>query len=118
MQKNRMPQVNSLIHEEISMILLTELQDPRFKRVAVTGVDTSPDLAQAKVYVTFITGKEEPTEEEQKAGVEILQHAAGMIRRLLAHRIKLRRVPEIHFRYDKSSIEGARIDKELKNLGF
>ena len=118
MKKDRMPQVNSLIHEEISMILLTELQDPRLKRITVTGVDTSPDLSQAKVYITFITGSEEATEEEQAEGVSILQKAAGLVRKLLAHRIKLRKVPELHFKYDKSTIEGAKIERELKNLGF
>jgi ribosome-binding factor A len=48
-----MYQVNELLRQEISRILLTELNDTRFERVTVTSVNTSADLHYARVFVQF-----------------------------------------------------------------
>ena len=50
----RMPRVDELLREEISTHLSRSISDPRLGFVTVVGVETSPDLRHAKVYVSMI----------------------------------------------------------------
>ncbi|MFC1629913.1 ribosome-binding factor A [Patescibacteria group bacterium] len=48
----RIQRINEVIKEEISKILLKEIDFPREILVTVTRVDTSSDLRQAKVFIS------------------------------------------------------------------
>jgi len=50
---DRMRRVNESVREVLSEAL-PELKDPRIGFVTVTGVDTSPDLRQACVFVSVL----------------------------------------------------------------
>ncbi|HEX67559.1 MAG TPA: ribosome-binding factor A, partial [bacterium] len=54
MSSRRLPRVNSLLKEEIANILLKEIDFPKEVLVTVTRVECSPDLRQAKIYVSVI----------------------------------------------------------------
>jgi ribosome-binding factor A len=81
--------------------------------VTITDVEVTPDVKQAKVYFTVLGGKE--AREEAQAG---LRSAAGWLRRELGRRVRLRHVPELIFRYDRSLERGERISAILDELGF
>jgi ribosome-binding factor A len=98
-------------HEVISM-LEGELRDPRLEtNVAVTEVRLSPDMKQARVYVTV-----EGTPEERDATLDALKRAAGFVRHELVERIQMRRSPEILFVLDESVEQGRRIDELLRQV--
>lgn len=105
MRKDR---VASVLAREISLILEHELKDPRVDFLTVTGVDVSPDLKQARIYFTSLGDK--------AADLKILQHARGYIRSLLAHRVRLRAIPEIEFMIDNSYEEGTKIDALFRKI--
>jgi ribosome-binding factor A len=108
----RIERINALLREEIAVVLAREIQDPRLgAMVSVTGVDTSPDLRNATVKVSILGNKEESQE-----AMEALRHAAGYLRREMATRLKLRQVPELSFRLDRSIEEGARILDLLREI--
>ncbi len=87
------------------------MKDRRIGFVTVTGVDMSPDLRHAKVYVTAMGN-----DAEQKASLETLNHAAGWIRHELGQRIRMKFLPEIVFRTDHSQEYGERIDRLLDEI--
>jgi len=99
------------IQHEISQILLRNLKDRRIGFVTVTGVEMSPDLRHAKVYVSTMGNAA-----EKKASLDTLNHAAGWIRRELGQRIRIKFLPEIVFHYDTSQEYGERIDRLLDEI--
>ena len=62
----RMRRVNESLRQVLSEALL-ELKDPRIGFVTVTGVETSPDLRQATVYVSVLGEREEAEREHGRA---------------------------------------------------
>ena len=66
---------------------------------------TREDLAHAKIFVTIYNS----TEEEGKVQIKQLAEYKKFIRSILAKRLRMRSVPDLHFFEDKSIIEGMRI---------
>ncbi len=107
----RQQRVAELLHEEISLLLVRELRDPRLEGVTVTDVEMSPDLRHARVFISVLGD-----EEAQQAAIAGLEHAAGFLRRALAARLELRRVPDLSFRLDTSIARGQRIMELLEQI--
>lgn len=98
------------IRQEISVMLAGELKDPRLAGLAtVTEVRVTPDLKQARVYVSVVG-----TEAEQASTLKGLSAAAGFVRHELSERLRLRRAPEVHFVLDRSGEYGERIDELIR----
>jgi ribosome-binding factor A len=108
---SRKDRVCETIRREISMILHSELKDPRLGFVTITRVELTEDLRSAKVFFSVL-GKEE----DYKKTREALNSALGFIRKLIAERINLRFAPEIIFREDRSSEYSVRIQEVLDEL--
>jgi ribosome-binding factor A len=108
----RMRRVNEAIKEIIGNALTQDLKDPRIGFVTLTGVDTAPDLAHAKVFVS-VYGKQA----EKDDTLEALKHARPYLQRLIADELKLRRTPTLEFVYDESVDRGMRIQAMLKASG-
>ena len=57
---HRLLRINEGIKETLSSVITAEgLKDPRVGFVTVTGVETTPDLRHAKVYVSVLGGRAE-----------------------------------------------------------
>ena len=99
---HRIERVNSLIRREISELIQRQVKDPRVDNfVAVTEVNTSPDLKYAKIFVSGLV-----SEEEREATLGTLVSASGFFRSELSKRLKIRRVPELSFHWDNSIEHG------------
>ena len=103
--------VADLIQRVLSTVLQRESRDPRLAGVTITDVEVSQDLMHANIYYTHI-GDPEERDEVQRA----LEKAAGFLRTELAHRTRLRRVPELRFKYDETLIRARRIDELLDQI--
>jgi ribosome-binding factor A len=100
-----------LLKEEISILLLQEARDPRLADVTVTDVEISPDLRHARVYVSLMA------DEQAKAKALIgLEHATGFLKRELAARLRLRRIPDLSFHLDDSIERSQRIMELLHQI--
>ena len=109
-QYKRSERFNKLLLEELSAIVLRELKDPRIGFLSFTRVETTEDLRSAKIHVSVF-------DDAQAADtLEGLQHAAGMIRGLLMHRIQARRIPELRFMHDRSIAYSVHISEVLEKL--
>jgi ribosome-binding factor A len=101
----RIERLNQLIRQEISELLHRQINDPRLGGfIAVTEVSTSLDLKYAKIFACRIGGVEEKQEI-----LSALAGASGFLRKELAKRIKVRRIPELRFEWDDSIERGAHL---------
>ena len=79
--------------------------------MTVTGVQMSPDLRHAKVFVSLMG-----SENEKKETLAALNHATGWIRHELGQRIRMKFVPDIIFLTDTSQEYGERIDRLIDEI--
>ncbi len=103
--------VADLIQRVLSTVLQRESRDPRLSGVTITDVEVSQDLQFADIYYTHL-GDLSETEEVQKA----LERAAGYLRTELARRTRLRRTPQLRFKFDDTLIRARRIDELLEQI--
>lgn len=102
---HRIERINHLILREISELLRTEVKDPRLGTfITITEVVTSPDLRHARVLVSSINGVEAKEET-----LNALVAASGFLRNELSKRLKLRRIPDLVFKWDTSIEQGSYI---------
>jgi ribosome-binding factor A len=111
-EMRRAEKVADLLREEITQIVGYELEDPRLEAVTVTDVRVSDNLRDARVFVT-VSG----TEDEAKAAMAALRHAATYVRKQLILALDLAHAPELHFVRDKMEERGARVDQLLNEIG-
>ena len=112
MSGRRQERLAEQIREEISMIIAGEVEDPRVAAVTVTDARLTPDLRNAKIYVTVLGSDEEIDE-----ALAALKHAAGFIRTQLGAVLRIRRTPELHFVYDNATEAATRIERILSEEG-
>jgi ribosome-binding factor A len=85
--------------------------------VTLTRVEVSPDLGSARVLWSFLpTAAAGTPEREARRTTQGLESAAPFLRRRLAEALPLRRVPELHFRYDPSLAEGSETLRLLQEI--
>ena len=90
--------INGEVLRELSSIIRDEVKDPRIDPlITVTRAEVTPDLQYCKCYVSSL-GSDEMLSES----IEGLKNAGGFIRRELAHRVNLRKTPELQFLPDRS----------------
>ena len=105
----RLERLGEQIRQEISALLVSGLRDPRIGFSTITEVRVTPDLRHARISVSVL-GSADAQEETLKG----FRAAAAYIRRELAHRINIRRMPELEFTLDTSAERAARIDELLR----
>jgi ribosome-binding factor A len=110
-QGNRPDRVGEEIREELAQLIARDVLDPGVGFVTLTRVKISPDLQMARVYYTSL-GDEKTRRETQRA----LERATPFLRRHIAARVRLRRVPEIRFEFDKAVEHQDRIEQILLDL--
>lgn len=103
---NRSRKVGEQIKRELAALLNSEVKDPRISMLTINAVDVSADLGQAKVYITSLqTG----VDHAQLIGV--LNGMNGFLRGHLGRSLSLRAIPKLHFIYDTSVEEGAKLSR-------
>ncbi len=112
MQYNRPDRVGELVKEEVAkMITYGEIKDPRIGMVTILGVKMTRDLKSARVYFSMV-GTSEDIDESKKG----LNSASGYIKKLLASRLKLKRIQRLVFEYDDSLEYSIHIEKLLNDV--
>lgn len=107
----RTARLNEQLRREISELIRRRVHDPRIGLVTITGVDVARDLGSAKVYV-----RTQGTPEERDATMEGLSAAAPFLRTTLGRSLRVRRVPELRFRPDRSYEQARRIEEVLSEV--
>ena len=110
-QGSRPDRVGEEIRKALAQMLLREVHDPGIGLVTLTRVKVSPDLQLARAYYTII-GDDKTRAETDKA----LTRATPFLRRQIGAQMRLRRVPELRFEFDRSVENQDRIEKILLDL--
>jgi ribosome-binding factor A len=105
----RSQRVSEALREELTEIVAFELSDPRLAAVSVTEVRVTSDLRAAEVRVLC----DDP--QREAGALAALEHARHFIRRQLASRIRLWRLPELHFASDLSTAS-RRVEELLRRI--
>ncbi|HYC35481.1 MAG TPA: 30S ribosome-binding factor RbfA [Usitatibacter sp.] len=100
----RSARIADQIQRELAEVVRMEVRDPRVGLVTLTGVELSRDQSHAKVFFTVLGA-------DAEEALEGLQRASGFLRSELAHRLTIRKVPELHFAYDESVERGMRLSR-------
>lgn len=110
MDTHRAERVSEALREELGELIAYELSDPRIGDATVTEVLVSPDMrhAQVRVHLGGDAG--------EKDTIQALDGARHFLRRQLAERLNLYRVPELHFEADVSPGVAARMEHLLKRV--
>lgn len=114
MKKNSVKNVriNSEVQREMSQIIREEIKDPRVHPMtSVMGVEVTPDLKYAKIFVSVFG-----SEEEKQKTMEGLKKSASFARGQLARRMNLRNTPELTFILDNSIEYGVSMSKRIDEV--
>ena len=107
---DRMRRVNESVRQVLAEALI-ELKDPRIGLVTVTGVETSPDLRHATVYVSVLG-----SEKKRAASLRGLEAAHGLLQARLGRELRMKRTPQLAFEYDPSVERGVRMSQLIDEL--
>lgn len=100
----RTDRIAEQIQRELAELIRMEVKDPRVRKVTLTGVEVANDHSHAKVFYTSLDG-------DSLVLKQGLERAAGFLRSQLAHAMKLRITPQLHFLYDTSVERGMHLSQ-------
>jgi ribosome-binding factor A len=106
----RMRRVNEAVRQVLSEAL-GELKDPRIGFVTVTGVETSTDLREARVFVSVLG-----TERRRDRTLEGLAAAHGVLQARIGRELRMKRTPQLAFEYDPTVERGVRMSQLIDEL--
>lgn len=108
---HRTERVSEALREELDEMIAYELSDPRIGEATVTEVLLSPDRKHAQVRLHLTSNAF-----EQYETIRVLDGARRFLRRQLAERLNLFRVPELHFEADVPASVAARSKQLLERV--
>lgn len=111
--RDRVERVGKLIEREISLILQTEIDDPRMQGITITKVEMTKDIKFARVFYVFYGDKKQ----EEEAEIALRSHVKHL-RKEIGERVSLRFVPELSFRKDKSEEYRENVDEIFRKLAL
>jgi ribosome-binding factor A len=102
------------VNEALKQVLsegVAELKDPRIGFVTLTGVETSPDLRQARVFVSVLG-----SETKQARTLAALNSGHAVLQARVARELRLKRTPQLSFEYDPTVERGVRMSQLIDEL--
>jgi ribosome-binding factor A len=110
-QGSRPDRVADQLRGELAQLLAREVHDPGIGFITITRVQVTPDLQVARVFYTALGDDKARSASERAIG-----RATPFLRRQIGSRLRLKRVPELHFIYDESIAGQDRVERLLNEL--
>ena len=107
----RIDRLRDQIKEVVSEIIQRKLKDPHVGLITITDVTVTSDLSEAIIYYSVYGDTL-----TQKSTNKTLEKAKGFIQSELSHQIKIRKVPILQFKVDRSIERGLRIEQLLNQI--
>ena len=105
----RSDRVAAGLRREGAVLVHEAVRDRSLPSVSVSDVEVTRDIEHATVWITALLPEQGPP------AVKLLKELAKEFRRVLSRNMRLRSVPELHFKYDDSVDRGARIEELLRD---
>jgi ribosome-binding factor A len=110
--KHRIERVCEVLKRELGRIILRELTFTT-PLVTISGVDITPDLKQAHVYVSALGN-----DAQRQDVLTVLEQNRGMLQAQVSKRVILKHTPHLNFKLDDSVERGSRVLNILDDLGL
>ena len=107
---HRIDKVEHLIKEEISLIFLQKLSELNLGFITITNVRVSADLKTARIYLSVFE------REKRELVMDKIEERKGFIRSELAHRIRMKFIPELKFFIDDTLDYVEKIEGLIKQI--
>lgn len=88
-----------------------QLKDPRIGLVTITGVDVTPDLREARVFVSVLGNAQ-----KRDATMAGLASAHGVLQAKINRQLSMRRTPTLRFSYDETVERAVRMTKLIEDV--
>jgi ribosome-binding factor A len=111
MKQQRISKIDHEIQRVLSLLISTELKDPRLGFATVVRVEVTQDLKTAKVFVSIIGDRH-----VARQTMDALQSAARFLRGELGHAIALRHTPELVFVEDRTTERAIALSQTLAQI--
>lgn len=109
---DRTERVGAELRRELSLVIRDEVRDPRLKNITLQEVRVARDLSIAKVFFTCFPDDACGDDQERLLNGRL----AGFLRHALAHRVRLRTMPQLQFVHDESVRHGERLSALIDDL--
>ncbi len=110
------------IRRIIGELLISGIKDPRVagQMISISGVSVTSDGSYATCYVSVLNfSKDEAEKKAAEEGILAgLNSAKGMIKKEISRQVKLRHIPELIFKIDRSMDYGRHIEEILDTIDF
>ncbi len=110
--KYRLERVCEVIKRELGVIMVRELKFSS-PLVTVSGVDITPDLKQAHVFMGVIGN-----DAQRREAIELLNKSRAMLQSELARRVVMKNTPHLNFKLDEALERGTRVISIMDELGL
>lgn len=111
MSKIRQKRTADQIKVILSELILREVRDPRLQYITITEVRIDRELQFADIYVSALGD-----DSREDSVMDALKGASAYFRRILAPRLNLRTVPQLHFHWDLTLAHAERVSQLLDSL--
>lgn len=102
--------MNNLVRNVLGDIVSREYRASQDELITIVGVDATPNLQQAKVYISVLP------EERTKETVKKLKRDVFRIQQSLNSRLEMRPVPRIEFVEDKQFAKAQKLGELLDRI--
>lgn len=103
--------LQTLILRTLTDIYRRDVKDDSIGFLTITDVKLTNDLSYLTIYYTIL-GQDAKRDAAKRA----LERSSGFVRKQLAHRVSMRKVPQLRFKYDESLDYGNKIEEGLKKV--
>lgn len=110
-EHGRSRRVADLIQQELAVAIQRDMVDTALKFITVSGVDVSPDLKNARVYITSLAD-----DLDRDAVVMEMNELSGHYRHMLSKKLTMRTVPKLNFVFDYSVERGNRLSTLIDSV--
>jgi ribosome-binding factor A len=113
----RIQRIQSMMKDELTLLINRQLKDPRIPSVSVTNVELTRDAKQATVFISILSLNQTSADPElMQSCLEALEKSKGYLKKSISKIMQLRFVPELLFREDKGLENTLRVHELLKQI--
>jgi len=110
-EQKRATRVADVIRNELAVLMLNKVRDPKLAEVNISRVEVTDDLKIARIFFTLLSGKK-----GAKGAEKSLQRARGFMRSHLAKTLNLKHTPDLQFRYDDNADKVAHVESLFQEI--
>lgn len=110
-EQKRSVRVAEAIRNELSIMLIEKVRDPKIAAVSISRVLVTDDLKYARIYYTVLA-----KDRQAHLAAKGLERAKGFMRSHLAKTLNLRFTPALQFFYDETAEKVQEVEKLFREI--